>query len=158
MKTILCFCALSLIGWACFIRGAVLTRRYRAKASRETAMAEATITAYEKKEHAMGRGRTATAYYPVVRFGFPGRKGEAASAHEITATSSFYFLEPILPGDSKPPAEGSAVNVYYDPENPLSFHLEADRNETGYAMMRLGGYIIAFAAAVSIVCGVILKW
>lgn len=156
MRTLLCFCALSLIGWACFIRGAVRTRRHRARASRETARAEATITAYETKEHAMGRGRMVTAYYPVVRFSFPGRKGEAANTHEVTATSSFYFLQPILPDDREPPLEGSTVNVFYDPENPLSFHLEADRNETGYAMMRLGGYIIGFAAVVSIVFGAIL--
>ena len=150
MKTILCFLLFSLIGWICLFLGIRNTRRYKARAAAENVRAEGVIEGYETKPMSWGRGRTTTAFYPIVAF--------TVDSRAYRATADYYYLPPLLEGDAERPPEGSGVVLYYNPANPFKFHLEQDRNARGEGYIRIGKYIIAIAAVVSLFCGLALKW
>ena len=147
MNTILCFLSLSLIGWICLFMGLSKSRHFKSRAAVETSRAEGIIQSYEVKEKPWGRGPTARCYHPVVSFTVDG--------HPYTATSDFYYLEMRGQEPQRLP-EGSDVVLYYNPSNPFKFHLELETDDRG--MERIGLYCIIFAAVVSAVCTVVLKW
>ena len=147
MNTILCFLGLSLLGWICVFVGLAQSRRFRAKVAAETKRAEGIIQGYEIKEKPWGRGPTAKCYYPVVSY--------SVGSHPYTATADFYYIE-MRGKELNRPLEGNSVVLYYNPSNPFKFHLEHETDERD--MIRIGVYCIIFAAVVSVVCALLLKW
>ena len=144
MKTILCFLALSILGWIPLFMGLHRSRVTRRKNASETARAEGIITGYETKQKPGGRGRMFTAYYPIVSF--------TVDSREFTGVSEQYFVDPLLENEKEKPMVGSTIALFYDPNNPASFHLDTNQDDKG--LIRIGLYIIGFAAAVSVVCTV----
>ena len=150
MKTILCFIGFSLTGWICLFMGFSKTRRYSAKVSAETLKAEGVIIGYEEKQKSAGRGRMATACYPVVRF--------TVDSREYVSTSEYCRYKPVLANDGELPPEGSRVTLYCNPQNPYRFHLAQDVNDEGQGLIRIAKYIIAISAVASAIIGMVLKW
>lgn len=148
MKLLLCVLCLGLPGWVCLIRGLVQSRRFKARAGIESARAEGVVTGYETEQKAWGRGVT-TVYHPVVRF--------VVDAHEYETVADFYYVELRDEAPTRPP-EGSRVAIYYNPANPFRFHLEQEQSDAGRGLIRIGLYAVAFAAVVSAVAAVVLKW
>lgn len=148
MKTILGILCLGLPGWVCLIWGFVKARRFRRRIEAESARAEGIITGYETEQQAWGRGVT-TVYHPVVCFSVDSR--------EYRAAAEFGCVE-LRNEAPRRPLEGSRVVLYYSPSNPFRFHLEQERTDAGRGLIRIGLYVVAFAAVVSVFAAVVLKW
>lgn len=148
MKTFLCFFCLSFCGWVWMVVEFVKLWRFKAKAKAETVMAKGVITSYEKKQKSWGRS-IVNVYYPVITF--------SVSSHEYRVISKYYYPEVRNLPTEQPPM-GSEVVLFYNPSDPYSIHLQMEERGTGIGHFRLGLYIIAFSAVVSIVAGLILKW